>query len=313
MKKITKNILLATPFALGGTLYLGSRLLYSYAFNRSDLVPEPGKDLMIYANDYYYYYDWLNAQKQTERWRLVSKDKKEELNAVWVPAEYPSKFSIVIAHGYKGNGMTMANQAQMFHYMGFNVLLPDNRGHGDTSDPYISFGWRDHYDYLSWIQMIINRVGKESKVYMLGVSMGGATALMLAGENLPSQVKGIIADCGYSSLIDELTYLARKVTNLPLAPVLKTMSLINKIKTGFPFEAVDSVKQLSHAKVPIFIIHGADDDYVPTYMAYENYNAIKGPKQIWIVPNASHAMAFWVNPREYHLQIANFIKSTLKK
>ncbi|BDR59729.1 alpha/beta hydrolase [Xylocopilactobacillus apicola] len=311
MKKITKDLLIAAPIAVGGALYSASRLLYSYAFNRSDIVPEPGKDIIGYANDYYYYIDWLNEQKHAEHWRLVSKDKKEELNAVWVPAKHHSKFSVLISHGYKGNGVTMANLAQMYHFMGFNVLLPDSRGHGDTSDPYISFGWLDHYDALAWLNMMIKRVGPESKVFVHGVSMGGATALMLAGEDLPPQVKGIIDDCGYSSLNEELVYLARKVTKLPVEPVRRLMSKINKVRTGFSFDAVSSVKQLKKAKVPIFVIHGADDDYVPTYMAYQNYNAITTPKKIWIVPNAGHAMAFWVDPREYHKQVTSFIKSTL--
>lgn len=313
MKKKTKTILTTAPVITTGVFYTISRLLYSYAFNRSDIVPEPGEDIIGYANDYYYYIDWLNSQKNAERWRLVSKDKKEELNAIWIPSEYPSKYSVVIAHGYKGNGMTMANLAQMFHYMGFNVLLPDNRGHGDTSDKYISFGWLDHYDYLIWINRVIKRIGPKSKVYMMGVSMGGATALMMAGEKLPPEVKGIIADCGYSSLNEQLSYLAQKhLKKFTTKPFLKSMSFINKIKNGFSFDEVDSIKQLKKAKVPIFIIHGADDDFVPTYMAYKNYNAIPGKKQIWIVPNANHAVSFWVDPREYHKQVASFIKSTLE-
>ncbi|BDR57550.1 alpha/beta hydrolase [Xylocopilactobacillus apis] len=306
-----KKLLLAAPIITTSSIYLLSRLLYSYAFKRSDIVPEPGKDIIGYAEDYYYYLDWLESQPNREHWQLKSKTNHHKLNAIWLPAKNPSKFTVIISHGYKGNNITMANQAHMFHHMGFNVLMPDSRGHGDSCDNYISFGWLDHYDLLAWINMVLHRIGPKSQIYVLGVSMGGANVLMLAGEKLPTQVKGIIADCGYSSLNEEFEYLAHKQTKLPVKPILKIMSSINKIKNGFSFDVVNSVKQLKKSTLPIFIIHGAKDEYVPTYMAYKNYNAIPGKKKIWIVPNAGHTMAFCIDPREYHKQVADFIKSTM--
>ncbi|WP_143805201.1 alpha/beta hydrolase, partial [Oenococcus oeni] len=83
--------------------------------------------------------------------------------------------------------------------MGFNVLLPDDRGHGQSMGEYISFGWLDRLDYLQWLKKIIKRVGPKSEILLFGVSMGASTVEMLSGEDLPSQVKCVIADCGYSS------------------------------------------------------------------------------------------------------------------
>lgn len=106
------------------------------------------------------------------------------MSAYFIPADDSTK-AVIISHGYKGNGETMANYAKMFHELGFNVLLPDDRGHGQSAGRYISFGWLDRLDYLTWLNWLIKRLGAQTKLLLFGVSMGGATVEMLSGEDLP--------------------------------------------------------------------------------------------------------------------------------
>lgn len=201
----------------------------------------------------------------------------------------------------------MANYAYMFHQMGYNVLLPDDRGHGQSAGKYISFGWQDRRDYLGWIDKVLRINGQHTKIILFGVSMGGATVEMMSGEELPPQVKAIIADCGYSSIEEELAYLLKRQFHLPKYPFVPIVSFINRHRMGYYLSDVSSVEQLKRNHLPIFFIHGEKDVYVPSWMLKENYQAANGPKQMWQVPNATHAESFWIGPAEYQRHIAAFL------
>lgn len=309
MKKETVAAAIALPFITATGLLDASERLYKFVFNRVNEVPPTSEDKQKYADQYYGYVDWLRTQP-TRTW-ILNQNTDEELSAVFVPAANPSKDTVIVAHGYKGNGETMANYAKMFHDLGFNVLLPDSRAHGNSAGKYITFGWLDRLDYLDWIAKIISYGGQDSRIVLFGVSMGGATVEMLSGEDLPAQVKLIIADCGYSDINSELTYLLKQLYHMPKYPIVPAVSLINKRRQGFDLKQVSSINQLAKNKLPIFFIHGEKDVYVPTAMVEENYAATKGPKQKWIVPDATHAESFWINPEEYRQRVQSFLDEYL--
>lgn len=135
---------------------------------------------------------------------------------------------------------------------------------------------------------------------------------MLSGESLPQQVKAIIADCGYSSIEAELTYLLKRQFHLPKYPLEPLVSTISKRRLGYYLGDVSATEQLAKNKRPILFIHGEKDVYVPVGMAYENYAATHAPKQLWIVKNASHAESFWVNPKRYQDHVEEFLTTYFK-
>lgn len=264
---------------IAATSLIASERLFNFAFKRVNYVPETSADKQKYADAYYAYVDWFKHVNK-EKWYLHEHDPQNRMVAEYIPAETPSDKTVIISHGYKGNGETMANFAQMYHRLGFNVLLPDDRGHGESAGRYISFGWLDRLDYLQWIQQVIDRSNADVKILMFGVSMGGATMEMLAGESLPPQVKAIIADCGYSSIEAELTYLLKRQFHLPKYPIEPLVSTISKRRLGYYLGDVTATEQLKKNKRPILFIHGEKDVYVPVGMAYENYAATHAPKQL---------------------------------
>ena len=75
-----------------------------------------------------------------------------KLSAIYLPAETKSEKTALVAHGYMGDAETMTNYAKMFHDMGYNVLVPDARGHGKSEGDYIGFGWPERKDYVQWFQ-----------------------------------------------------------------------------------------------------------------------------------------------------------------
>lgn len=288
--------------------FLASEYFFRLAFKRVDYVPETSADKQKYADAYWNYVDWFKKVEK-EHWTFTIAGEKEHLSAYFIPAKNrDSKKAVVISHGYKGNGETMSNYAKMFYEMGFSVLLPDDRGHGESAGKYISFGWLDRLDYLQWLQKLIVRLGDQAKIVLFGVSMGAATVEMLSGEQLPPQVRCIIADCGYSSIDAELTFLLKRQYHLPKYPFYPLVSTINHHRLGYYLGDVSSIEQLKKNKLPIFFIHGEKDRYVPSYMALENYQASDSEKELWIVKDASHAESFWIDPDEYKEHITKFLE-----
>lgn len=306
-----KNLIgfgLVAPLALGITgITAASARLYDYAFRRVDYVPETSADKQKYADEYYNYVNWFH-NIPTHHWTLHADDLENRVEATFIPAaKLDSKKTVIIAHGYKGNGETMSNYAKMFYDMGYNVLLSDDRAHGRSSGDYINFGWIDRLDFVDWANSVVSRIGADSQIIMFGVSMGGATIQMTSGENLPPQVKLMISDCGYSSLRDELSYLLKEQFNLPSKIFVPLINAINHHRMGFSIDDVSSIRQLRKNTRPFLFIHGEKDIYVPTYMVDESFEACPDPKEIWIVPNVSHAESFWINPQAYQTKIQQFI------
>ena len=264
--------------------------------------------MLKYARDYYHYTDWYQqVPKQT--WHVYERKTQEKMVATYIPNRWPVHQTVIIAHGFGGNRETMANYAKLFYRLGFNVLMPDDRGHGQSAGKYISFGWLDQIDYLHWIKSVIHHNGPQVKILLFGVSMGGAIVSMLSGDKLPRQVKAIISDCGYSSVKEELNYLLKNHYHLPIYPFEPMISTINRHRLGYYINDASTTSQLAKNVRPIFFIHGGIDTFVPTHMVYENYRATHAPKELWIVPNAAHAESFWINPNQYRDHIKAFLET----
>ncbi|MFT8557879.1 alpha/beta hydrolase [Liquorilactobacillus hordei] len=307
-----KNFFVSAVLSTGiASAVLVSEYLFKFAFKRVDYVPEAAADKQKYAESYWKYVEWFKGVTK-EKWTFSIGNEEENMSAYFVPSKVGSSNVVIISHGYKGNGETMANYAKMFYDKGYNILLPDDRGHGESAGKYISFGWLDRLDYLKWIAKVIERVGMKSKIVLFGVSMGAATVEMLSGENLPPQVKCLIADCGYSSIHEELTYLLKQQFHLPKYPFYPLVSTINHRRLGYYLDDISSTEQLKKNNLPIFFIHGEKDDYVPSYMALENYRATNSAKELWIVKGASHAESYWINPSEYKKHIDDYLDKYFK-
>ncbi|MFZ3576688.1 alpha/beta hydrolase [Virgibacillus sp. DJP39] len=214
---------------------------------------------------------------------------------------------VILAHGYRGNKEDMSEYVKLYYDLGYDVLIPDARGHGESEGDYIGYGWHDRKDYQEWIQRLIDEEGKDT-ILLHGNSMGAALVLMASGEKLPQEVKGIIADSGYTSVQDELTYQLKHLYNLPAFPLMGITSVITNIRTGYTFEEASAIEQVKKNSRPLLIIHGAADQLVPTEMADELYEAATGNKELWIVPDAGHTEAFTVAPVEFQKRVNEFVQ-----
>jgi len=232
------------------------------------------------------------------------------LRAQYLENESPNGKSVILAHGYKGNSEQMPEITRFYYEEGYNILKPDARGHGKSEGDYIGYGWDDRLDYKEWFNLLINEKDEKS-IFLHGFSMGAATVLMTSGEDLPEEVKGIIADSGYTSLEEELTHQLNYLYRLPAFPIMEVTSLVTKVRAGYTFSEASALEQVKRNRVPLFIIHGDQDELVPTEMANRLYEATNGMKELWIVPGAGHTEGFTVEEEEYKKRVKGFIEEVM--
>lgn len=215
------------------------------------------------------------------------------------------KWAIVV-HGYTSEGELVSSKAKHFYEMGYNVLVPDLRGHGKSEGDYIGMGWDDRLDIIDWIDFILED-NPSSEIVLHGTSMGSATVLSVSGENLPDNVKAIIADCGYTSVWDEFTYQLKALFDLPSFPVMNLSNMVTMLKAGYSLKDASPIDQVAKSKTPILYIHGDKDDFVPYYMMDELYNATSSEKSKLTIKDAGHAKADLVNPDLYWNTVSSFL------
>ena len=226
----------------------------------------------------------------------------------WYPCENEKRI-IVAMHGwrsswYKDFGMI----ADFWNNNGCSVLFAEQRGQQGSGGSHICFGLSERYDCLEWIKFINATFGDEKPIYLAGISMGAATVLMTAGLDLPQNVHGIMADCGFTSPKE----IWRHVTthNLHLSYRLHgfVADEMFKRKLNMGTDDYSTIEAMKNCHVPVLFIHGTDDNFVPVRMTYENYAACAAPKQLLIVPGADHGMSYYIERERYEKQVLEFWK-----
>lgn len=219
---------------------------------------------------------------------------------------------VITIHGYMSNGTEMTEFAKNFQKMGYNVLMPDLRGHGMSEGKYVGMGWHDRLDIIDWINYILEN-NPDDRIILFGVSMGAATTMMTTGEELPSNVKLAISDCGYTSVWEEFSYQLKELFGLSEFPVLYAASNSCSINAKYSFKEASSIEQVKKSNTPTLFIHGNADDFVPFDMLESIYEAASCEKEKLIVEGAGHGLAFSVNPELYWKTIGDFIEKYLDK
>lgn len=290
-------------------LTAASFYFYKVAVNRSDkdfLDDNPDLDVSTDNSLLEQALSWM-SKSNFETVSITSVDGLK-LKGYYLEANEPTNQTVIIAHGYAGNAKNMAAYAKYYHEtLNYNVLMPDARGHGASEGDYIGFGWPERKDYLQWIDYMINRKGEDSNIVLHGVSMGASTVLMTSGEELPNQVKAIIADCGYTSAKDVLSYQLKRMYHLPSFPIIQTTSLLTKFRAGYSFGEASAIKQVKKTNLPILYIHGEADTFVPVEMVHKLFKATSSEKDIYVVPKAEHGNAYDINPALYEEKVSSFL------
>lgn len=316
--KITLFSLATTVVATGALAYVGN-YFYKVALNKN--INEANADLDIEdiekredSEDFPKEHlieslEWFKRKSKYIDINIKSFDNLD-LHSYKIINDIKSNNWIIIVHGYCGKGIEMALYAKKFYELGYNILIPDLRGHGLSNGNYVGMGWHDRLDILEWIKHLVKE-NEECKIVLHGVSMGSATVCMTAGEDLPSNVKAIISDCGYSSAWEQFSHHLKRVYHLPSFPILNIASLNAKYKAGYSIREASTTKQLAKSKTPILFIHGDKDIFVPYAMMEKLYKATNSPKEMVTIKDAEHARAVVKDPDTYWNSINSFLAKYL--
>ena len=270
----------------------------------------------IKKTSYAKYYDciiasdgWIKAHNAKDVF-ITSKDGLK-LHGLWIPAENP-RGTILLAHGYRSTMLVDFGLAFAFyHALGMNILVPQQRAHGQSEGRYITFGVKESEDMQCWIDYHNATYGMHQMI-LSGMSMGASTMLYLADQDLPGNVKCIIADCGFTSPKAILDIVFRSVVHLPSGPSLLVTELFARIFAGFSLTQKDTCKVLKNAKIPVLMIHGLEDDFVPSYMTQQGFDACCSEKELLMVENAGHGTSFLADKQTYTERVIMFLEKHLE-
>lgn len=228
-----------------------------------------------------------------------------QLAAYWISAEN-ARGTVLLAHGYRSNmRCEFCAGMQYFHELGYNILVPYQRSHGLSQGRFITFGVKESGDMLRWIEFH-NQNLSQLPMMLYGISMGATTLLNLADQDLPHNVKGIIADCGFTSPAQILKVVFEKTVHLPAYPTLWAADIFARLFAGFSIYEKDTRKILASSKLPVLLIHGREDDFVPHIMSCQAYDSCTGQKDLLLVEKAGHGVSFLVSADEYLEKVMNF-------
>ena len=313
MKKIIMVIIVILALLCALILGIGGNYLYNLAVN-----PSVSKDMVFNSskNDVTQEETSGDVTEEKKNWLedesgysdvYITSDDGLKLHNYKIINKYSSKKWVIIVHGYISKGVNMASYAENFYDMGYNVMIPDLRGHGESEGDYIGMGWDDRNDIMNLIDYIIAE-DKKAEIVLFGVSMGAATVMMVSGEELPSNVKAIVEDCGYTSAWDQFAYQLKVLFNLPEFPMMNIANIICKIRAGYFISDASAIKQVKKSVTPTLFIHGDSDSFVPFEMQEELYEACNAEKEKVVIEGAAHAKASSTNPELYWTSIVDFLE-----
>lgn len=248
---------------------------------------------------------WCMAQPMEERY-MTSRDGLR-LHAYYLRSE-DAKRIVLLSHGYRGSGFgDFANTAKFLHENGCDLLFVDQRCCGKSEGRYITFGAKEQWDILDWTNMLAEEDSKDLPIYLYGESMGAAAVLMASGHGFPQKVRGMICDCAFSSMKQQLCDIASGWFHLGYIELLLIrVDFFCRILAQFKMSDADTEKALAVNKVPVLFFHGSDDTFVNVQNSVRNHAACRAKKELVIINGARHLCSAYVYEGLYRKKILDF-------
>ena len=325
MKKVTKSILISsgvaatTMAAIAGTLYSGSKYLMRVALDR-DMPKSSDKSktrltgsraLTEFASGI----EEISAAFEAIEHETVTISSADGIELVghWFPVP-KAKRVIVAMHGWRSSwSRDFGAISDFWRESGCSVLYAEQRGQNNSGGDYMGFGVLERHDCAAWIDWVNEKNEEKLPIYAAGISMGAATVLMAAGLELPENVRGIIADCGFTSPHAIWKHVAEDNLHLSYGIIGRIADDMCKKKINIGSKDYSTLYALENTNIPVLFIHGSEDHFVPIEMTYENYKACASEKRLLVVPGADHGMSYFVEKEKYEKTVLEFFSDFDKK
>lgn len=243
--------------------------------------------------------------RETETVELETEDGVT-LVGHWYPCENAERV-IVAMHGWRSSWAgDFGPIADSWHERGCHILFAEQRGQGASGGEHMGFGLIERYDCPRWVSWINENKGSDLPIYLAGVSMGATTVMMASDLELPDNVHGVIADCGFTSPHAIWKHVVQSNMHLHYGLFDRMASEMCKKAASFSPRDGSAVDSLKKTRLPVLFIHGTDDHFVPVTMTYENYKACASPKYLLVVPGADHGMSYYIDRDGYERAIDAF-------
>ena len=287
-------IVLAAFIGIG--LYTALKILY----------PKMKDDAYFeWTRNEYNQYDkkWYDSLKTNEF--FIKSKYGYDIHATYVKNDNPTEHTIIICHGVTSRTDGVRKFLKMFIDNGYNALFIDHRAHGKSGGKKVSYGYFEKYDLAEAIKWVKNK--HTGKIGLIGESMGSGISMQtLAVE----EVDFLVEDCGYSAFDEEVKHQFRDTKFIPLYPSYWVTRLLVRLIGGYDLKKVSSLEALKQTNIPIMVVHGQEDNYVPFYMSSIIYDNIKSEhKMFFAAEGTRHALAYEDHPKEYEEQVYAFLKA----
>lgn len=246
----------------------------------------------------------LSCRPQTE----VAIQSRDGVRLVghWMDVTHPKRILIAM-HGWRSSWYNdFGLIADFFRENGCSVLFAEQRGQGSSGGEHMGFGLTERYDCLDWIEWVNDQTDGKYPIYLCGISMGASTVMMAGGLELPDNVRGIMADCGYTAPTAIWKHVAERHLHMDYRLCGAAACRMAMKKKCLDVHAASCPEALAKCRVPVLFVHGTDDRFVPVEMTYENYKACASPKRLLIVPGAQHGMSYPTDPERYEAAVESF-------
>lgn len=309
----TGTIVLIVLLALLGMTLLALALMMEYIFRTtfSRVQPkavayvEPPREKMN-AIDQKRYDARKKLENMTGERREMTAEDGTTLVAHYFPAENARR-TVVMFHGWRSTwARDFGMHSEFLMQSGSNLLLVEQRSHGESGGKYIGFGGLEHRDCLQWLATLRQKKADDLPVYLFGVSMGAATVLMASGKLPEGAVRGIIADSGFTSPANIVEKVMEQKKAVAPHFLSRMLNLWTVTRAGFSVTKNSTLRAMQTNTTPVLFIHGKKDDFVPIEMTMENYAACNAKKRLLLVDGAPHAKAYIVDPETYEQTINDF-------
>lgn len=313
-KQIAKTAGCAAGIALlaGESAYLTTKVLMRTAFDREEpkIMRRAGSLISGTLVDE----EVLKRQREAEEKLAGAGCETVEITAAdgitltghWYPCEQAERI-IIAMHGWRSSWCRDFGLIADFICKNHcAALFVEQRGQNNSGGAYMGFGVTERYDCREWVRWVIKNRSAELPIYLCGISMGASSVLMAANLGLPGNVHGIIADCGFTSPDEICRHIVRN--HLHLSYGMRRMiagHFYNRKNQSGSF-ACSTTDALRETTIPVLLIHGTEDHFVPVEMTYRNYLACASPKRLLIVPGADHGMSYLVDKAGYEAAVKNF-------
>lgn len=219
--------------------------------------------------------------------------------------------TIILFHGYRSTAKhDFSGAVKMYFSKGFNILLVDQRSHGLSEGKLITFGVKESRDVITWIEFL-NAKFNPKKIVISGLSMGATTVLLALKYDMPKNVKCVIADCGFTSPVDIIKKVAKQSFKIDAGFFIPIMDAMCKIFGKFSICNISTVDTVKNSNLPILLIHGKNDNFVPCEMSELTFSSRKENTKLITVDGAGHGVSFLVDTKRVTDEINMFLDKNL--